>query len=91
MRYVYYAILSAGALHDLTGDYKLSLFVLVATFGLSSLCATLIPIKRRIQTRWCHRTKGNNARADDFQDQNIEEETKVQAAGISNISFEIEM
>ncbi|XP_038056088.1 monocarboxylate transporter 13-like [Patiria miniata] len=45
-----------GNLYDLTGDYTLSLLVLVASFVLASLSMLLIPAKRKIQARLrcCH-------------------------------------
>ncbi|XP_022088330.1 monocarboxylate transporter 13-like [Acanthaster planci] len=90
-----------GVFYDLTGDYTLSLFVVVASFVASVVCALLIPLKRALMSRvLCRRrpaddassqTRGNNANKDeDTRAPPTEENVRYRSVGASNMAYEIE-
>ncbi|XP_033644991.1 monocarboxylate transporter 5-like [Asterias rubens] len=68
-----------GALYDLTGNYSLSLVVLVAIFFMSALSMVTIPVKRRLQIKCFTAVKPNEYR---YQTANFGEQTEVKAVTV---------
>ncbi|XP_071785772.1 monocarboxylate transporter 13-like [Asterias amurensis] len=50
----------SGVLYDLTGDYTLSLLVVLATFACSVALMLAIPVRRRIKLTWKKKRRRNN-------------------------------
>ncbi|XP_038048395.1 monocarboxylate transporter 10-like isoform X2 [Patiria miniata] len=82
-----------GVFYDQTGSYTLSLFAVVASFGLSTLCTVLIPIKRKFATRCCRKASENteNNSADEAKVDPAVPIVETRSVGISNPAYEIEM
>ncbi|XP_022088070.1 monocarboxylate transporter 13-like [Acanthaster planci] len=84
-----------GAFYDLTGDYTLSLFVVVASFVTSVLCALSIPLKRALVSRvpCCRRPvddvnnnyQGNSTKVPPVED------IKHRSVGTYNPAYEMEI